>query len=362
MLYIKDILILILDPFLGYDYYGGGEEDEKTLAYDENFNEGEQQSMVDEQFEVLTARDEKKSTVDAELYEHLLKEIKILHSTIAELKASVTQLIVQAENRVSVSQIVSVTSESNISTGNVSIPIDADLEKLKRLNIDIEKILVLESDFADFPEFKSPEVEMNVNQLSTTSFLDTMSIFWSSISSKVVKFGLRVTSDSWTFICFCLFVFGMLFFLFGTFYLCCKYVCCKYRLNKQKSIKELDIEANHYEEISLNKISDPFLWNTTCAQVLVNRDVGDPLPFVRKLERSTSLHSKLDKRPILSTFVSPPAPPSTPIPIPIPPPLPPKKSISLPNTPALRRRVAFTVEKPHESNCDNVFERKETSV
>lgn len=341
----------------GYNYYGDEQATmvEKRSNMEQMISDGEGSTIDSPDEGLLTnipnSTSTPISTLDFDLFEHLMKEIRTLHSSIADLKESITKLVLQTEVRVNVSHKVTVMLEnkSSISLGGVTSPVDADLEKLKLLNIDIEKLLVLESDFADFPDFNTTEVDIYVHQLGTTSFFDTISSIWNYIVSNMVEFGSRLTSDSWTLVWFCLFVFGFIFFFIGTVYICCKYICCKNCLTKEKSIN-----THTYEEIRLNNISDPILWDTTNAHVFVNRscDFGTDIPIRRKLVRSTSLNSTPEtQKPTFSTFI-PSVPPSTPIPIP--PPLPPKRSVSLPNTPALKKRVAFTYDVP--------VEHKETSV
>ena len=381
---LRMFLFYFLDDFADYDYYGGVDEmqrpitDQKTAAYTRFF--GEEMTEEDQRFfgEETTAKDEKKASVDFDLYEHLMTEIRGLHATINDLKTSVTKLILQGAKRVNETQKTTGMFENkSISLmENDSALLDIELEKVKQLNIDIKKISVIDADFADFPEFNITEVDTNVQQLGSNMLYDTILKSSDYILKHIKNFGLAVTSNISTLLWFCLFVFGLLFFIVGIVvlfskYFCCKTChsnqtnskkngivlifskcfCCKTSPSKKTNIKKKDSDSPSIEKRPFGNISEPFECKSTYDDELIplNEAIGHAFPIPRKLERSASCNAKFDKpKPTFSTFVTPPAPPSSRIPTP--PPLPPKKTPPWPekrlsaSCPPVRRRVSYAFE------------------
>ena len=364
---LRMFLSYFLDDFVDYDYYGGLEEMERPVP-DESSNKqknvantrffGDELTEEDQRLsgEEMVVKDEKKSSIDFDLYEHLMTEIRGLHSTINDLKASVTKLILQGAKKVNESQMTTgMFDNKSISLmENESMVLDLEFEKVKQLNIDIKKISVNDADFEDFPEFNTTEVDLNVQQLGSIILYDTISNSSDYILRHIKNFGLTVTSDTSTLIWFCLFVFGLLFFVIGIVVLFCKYFCCKTCHSNQTNIKKKDSDSPSIEKRPFSNISEPYECKTTYDDELIplNEAIGFAFPIPRKLERSASCNAKFDKpKQTFSTFVTPPTPP--PSRIPTPPPLPPKKtppwpekrkSASCPNTPIVRKRVSYAFD------------------
>ena len=332
------ICLLLLDLFVGYDYYG----DEKEVVVDER-TDTKEMKIGDEGITTVVP-----NSTSTPMYEFLLKQIRDLHSSMAGLQDMIKQLVFETKRR-------SEDTPKNMSdSGNASVKVSTELEKFEKHNIDIEKLLVIDSDFDDFPTFNMTDVAIYVKRLSIFSWFDSVSTLLNEQVGKMTAFLKHAYSNVSTAIWFSLFLFGCVFFLVGIIFFCCKLCCCQHCCCKRNfKNRDYDIEALPNPDTYVGNISEPLLWYATNTQPLVHLSdaTGSAFPIPKKLERSASLNSKFRHPPSFLSFG-------------IPPPMAPIRTTSLPSSPILRKRknVTFNFDTPYSCGKEETIEIKETTV
>ena len=354
------IVIFFLDDFDGYDYYGDEEEKVEQGSNIRELSPGPSTAIsttgpstaMSTPASVLTTAIPNSTTTPSN--EYLLDEIRNLHSTMADLQDMIRKLVMESLRQ---TEII----ERRKSSGKALNKVDTDLEKFQKTGIDFEKIVVIESDFDNFPTFNITNFDNSVKRLGANGWITELSEFWNKESEKAIVFLKHAYSNVSTAIWFSLFVLGLVIYFTGICYCCCKNICCKNRCKKQYRIRDTDIEAMHDEEMFIKHISEPILWHATNTQPLVDRSqaTGSAFPIPKKLERSASLNSRIRGPP---SFLR--GPPSF-LSFGIPPPMAPIRSASLPSSPILRKRknVTFNFDTPFASGKEEEeIEIKETTV